>query len=162
MRVNKNNGNVLRTAKYRLVSVSDGPRRGKAVFGRILCWPCRVFCAVNKYVQAFVQGEGPGCQQAHAHIHGRGAPGPPGLLGNQPSGPPNALGHGKRGGMCKFARTAARRLPTILPPYCLAFSLPCAPGKTHFQNNNHPKQSHFTTRPTQFPSSLALWPLCRT
>lgn len=110
VRVNKNNGNVLRGTKHRLVSVLDGPRRGKAVFGHVLCWPCRVFCAVNKYVQAFIQGEGPRRQQTHAHLHGGGAPGPPGLLGDQPSGPPNALGHGKRGGM--------RKLPGRRPGGC--------------------------------------------
>lgn len=54
VRVNKNNGNVLKTAKNRLVPVSDGPRHGKVVLTSVLCWPCRVFCAVNKYVQAFI------------------------------------------------------------------------------------------------------------
>lgn len=160
VRANRNNGNVLRAAKYRLVSVSDGPSRRKADFGRALCWPCRVCCAVNKYVEAIVQGEGPGRQQAHAHLHGGGAARPPGLLCHQPGGPPNALWHGEGGGMRKFRPTRARREASILPPCCLGSGSHARPANRIFQNIARPFRGPFVLPTPQFPPKSPLWPCC--
>lgn len=121
MRVKKNNGNVVRGLRKRFVCVSGAPNRRKAAIGRVLCRrkvrPCVVLLSVNKHVavEAVVQGEGPRRLQTYAHLHGRGASRPPGLLGYQPSSPPNAFRHGERGGMCKFLRRTS--LPPVSPPF---------------------------------------------
>lgn len=59
VRVNKNNGNVLRNTKNRLTPVSDGPRHGKAVFKGhfMLALPC-VLCCQQKCPSSHL-GRGP-------------------------------------------------------------------------------------------------------
>lgn len=60
VRVNKNNGNVLRNTKNRLAPVSDGPRHGKVVFKGdfMLALPC-VFCCQQQKCRSSRLGRGP-------------------------------------------------------------------------------------------------------
>lgn len=54
MRVNNQDGNVLRNTYNRLVPDSDRPGGGKAAFSSILCWRGRAFRIDNKYVEAII------------------------------------------------------------------------------------------------------------
>lgn len=73
---------------------------------RCVCEVARPFCASVKIaienVEAIVPGSGPGSNQTHAHLSGRGAARPARVLRNQSGGAADAQWHGKGRGISKY------------------------------------------------------------